>query len=78
MSLQLFMQSLSNEQLLELQNDLINAGVGKELKGDYKAVFKQKRKTASGRRKKIYAALSQMDSVTMNKVSDAILMLKLR
>jgi hypothetical protein len=59
MSLQNYMSCLSTDNLKILHDDLVNAGIAFDTKGDWRAIFKKRRAECSGKRKKIYAGLSK-------------------
>jgi len=58
MTLQNYLLSLNVEQLRELYNSLLDAGLCNEYKANTKAIFKRLRNQSSGKLKKIYAALA--------------------
>jgi CRISPR/Cas system-associated protein Csx1 len=73
MSLQLFMSSLSLEQLKELLSDMNDAGLKKEFKQKYRTIFRNKRSISKGRIKKIYSALAKTNDSEMDRIIDAMI-----
>jgi hypothetical protein len=72
MSIAAILCALSEEKLLEVQTAIVDAGICNEFKGDHKAVFKRLRGHASGKQKKIYAALAGADRDQMRRMADLI------
>lgn len=72
MSLQNYMACLTREQLLTLHSDLIDASLAFDLKGDYKAIFANRRNEASGKRKKIYAGLAKAKRADINNMIEVL------
>ena len=61
MSLQNYVYCLSTENLKVLHDDLVNAGVAYEGKGEWKSIFADRQKESSGKRKKLYSALRKVE-----------------
>jgi hypothetical protein len=73
MSLAAMLAALSAEKLLQIQTAIIDAGICNEFKGDHKAIFKRLRNNASGKQKKIYAALASAKRDQMRRMADLII-----
>jgi hypothetical protein len=73
MSIAAMLYAISAEKLLEIQTAIIDAGICNEFKGDHKAIFKRLRNQASGKQKKIYAALASANRDQMKRMSDLII-----
>jgi hypothetical protein len=76
MSLAAMLSALGTEKLLQIQTAIIDAGICNEFKGDHKALFKRLRNQASGKQKKIYAALASADRDQMKRMADIIIQTK--
>ncbi len=66
MSLQNYLACLNTEHLYILHNDLVDAGIAHDFKGDWKSVFKSRRNESTGKRKKLYSALSKAKKDEIN------------
>jgi hypothetical protein len=75
MSLQTYLACLSIEQLVILHDDIINASLINENNNEYKDYFAAIRKNATGKRKKIYAALKKSSKKEVENMADAIILL---
>jgi len=67
--------SIPEDKLKQIQSAIITAGITREFKGDHRAIFKRLMSSASGRQKKIYAALAKSSRDEMCRMSDAIVMM---
>jgi hypothetical protein len=65
--------AISEEKLLEIQTAIVDAGICNEFKGDHKTIFKLLRNKASGKQKKIYAALGSANRDQMRRMADLII-----
>ena len=75
MSLQSYLTCLSIEQLAILHDDIVAASLMNENNTNYKDYFAAIRKNATGKRKKIYAALKKSSKKEVENMADAIILL---
>jgi len=73
MTLSEMLCALSPGKWLEIQTALIDAGITCEFNGKHKPIFRRLQKAATGKQKKIYAALSKADRPAMKRMSDLII-----
>ena len=67
-----YMSCLSRDQLITLHGDLVNASLAFENKSDWRNIFKARRDKASGKRRKIYSALSKAHPSDIDAMIDAM------
>ncbi len=75
MSLQNYLSCLSKEHRDTLHNDLVLAGIAHDGKGDWKSIFKSRKIESTGKRKKIYSALSKAKKNEINALIDVFVAL---
>ena len=66
---------LTTEQLKNLHGVIIEASLAHDLKGDYKAIFKQHRAISKGGLKKIYSGLAKAKKEHINSMIEALVTL---
>jgi hypothetical protein len=76
MSLAQMLASLSADKLKEIQDAITTAGITREFKGDHRVIFKRLRAQSTGKAKKIYSALAKSSKEEMERMSDALLSVK--
>jgi hypothetical protein len=60
---------MTTEHLKLLHSDLLDAGIAHDVGGDYKAIFAKRRGESSGKRKKIYAALTKANKPEIDRMT---------